>query len=82
MMQAPRVRRRWRMRSRRLVEGAGAVAFEGEQLFAGPEARFDSLPDPGEVWALPGLVFATGTYDRGVLVFETAAFDRSSTTPE
>ena len=28
---------------------AGAVAFEGEEVFAGPEDGLDSLPDGGEV---------------------------------
>jgi hypothetical protein len=42
------------------VEGAGAVAFEGEEVFAGVEDRFDSLPDGCEVWAAAGFVFAAG----------------------
>src|ERR1700676_3034642 len=46
------------------VEGAGAVAFEGEEVFAGPEDRFDPLPDRGEVWSLAGFVFASWT-DNG-----------------
>ena len=33
------------------VEGAGAVAFEGEQVFAGLEDRFDPLADRREVRA-------------------------------
>src|SRR5271157_3075919 len=48
------------------VEGAGAVAFEGEQVFAGPEDRLDPLPDRCEVRPLPGLVFASGTDEGGV----------------
>ena len=32
------------------VEGAGAVAFEGEEVFASPEDGLDPLPDRGEVW--------------------------------
>ena len=47
-------------------EGSGAVAFEGEQVFAGPEDRFDPLADRGEVRSLSGLVFAAGADDRGV----------------
>src|SRR5579884_1939287 len=47
-------------------EGAGAVAFQGEQVFAGPEDRFDSLPDRCEVRASTGFVFAAGADDRGV----------------
>src|SRR5882672_8946034 len=39
------------------VEAAGAVAFEGEQVFACPEDRFDPLPDRGE--AQPGLGFVS-----------------------
>ena len=59
------------------VEGAGAVAFEGEEVFAGLEDRFDPLPDRGEVGPAGGFVFAAGPDDRGVEfgggVFELAA---------
>jgi hypothetical protein len=48
------------------VEGSRAVAFEGEQVFAGPEDRLDPLPDRGEVGALSGLVLAPRSYDRRV----------------
>ena len=48
------------------VKGAGAVAFEGEQVFAGPEDRLDPLPDRGEVRTGCGFVFAVGADDRGV----------------
>ena len=41
------------------LEGAGAVAFEGEEVFAGQEDRLDPLPDRGEVWSLAGFVFAS-----------------------
>ena len=34
-----------------VVQGAGAVAFEGEDVFAGLEDRFDPLADRGEVRA-------------------------------
>src|SRR5579859_162213 len=47
-------------------EGAGAVAFEGEQVFAGPEDRFDALTDRCEVGPVSGFVFAAGPDDRGV----------------
>jgi len=47
-------------------EGAGAVAFEREQVFAGPEDRFDPLPQRSEVRAVAGLVIAAGTDDRGI----------------
>src|ERR1700688_965150 len=47
-------------------EGSCAVAFEGEEVFAGPEDRLDPLPDWREVGALSGLVFAAGPDDRGV----------------
>src|SRR5215475_4938833 len=40
------------------VQGAGAVAFEGEQVFAGLEDRLDALSDRCEVEPLAGLVFA------------------------
>src|SRR6476620_11270838 len=59
------------------VEGAGAVAFEGEQVFAGVEDRFDALSDRREVWPAGGLVFAARPDDRGVecggVGFERAA---------
>ena len=35
-------------------EGAGAVAFEGEDVFAGPEDRLDALSDRREVCPRPG----------------------------
>src|SRR5476649_829495 len=59
------------------VQGAGAVAFEGEQVFTGLEDRFDPLPDRRDVRPLAGLVFAFWPDDRGVEfgggVFELAA---------
>src|ERR1041384_7881123 len=59
------------------VKGAGAVAFEGEQVFAGLEDRFDPLPDRREVESLAGFVFAAGPDDRrvelGGELFELAA---------
>jgi len=45
------------------VEGAGAVAFEGEEVFAGADDRLDPLPDWGEMAALPGFVFAAVSHD-------------------
>src|SRR5271165_1308997 len=53
------------------VEGACAVAFEGEQVFAGPEDRLDPLPDRCEMGSLPGLVFAAGPHDRRVKVADS-----------
>src|SRR5215211_1602035 len=47
-------------------EGAGAVAFEGEQVFAGPEDRFDALADRCQVRAGAALVGASGPHDGGV----------------
>src|SRR5574338_791677 len=59
------------------VQAAGGVAFEGEQVFAGVEDRFDPLSDWGEVGAAVGLVFAAGPDDRRLEVsrglFELAA---------
>src|SRR5947199_10305358 len=48
------------------VEGSGAVVFEGEQVFAGLEDRFDALPDRCEVEPACGFVFAARADDRGV----------------
>src|SRR4029079_7512955 len=59
------------------VQGAGAVAFEGEQVFAGLEDRFDSLADRREMWVVTGFVFAARPADGRVEllggVFELAA---------
>src|SRR5215210_7333133 len=42
-------------------EGAGAVPFEREQVFAGPEDRLDPLPDRCQVSALvPGSFLRRG----------------------
>src|SRR3954469_22521364 len=48
-----------------VVGGAGSVAFEAEQVFAGDKDGFDSLPDRGEVDAVVGLVLAGWSDDRG-----------------
>src|SRR5919108_2880994 len=48
------------------VQGAGAVAFEGEDVFGGPVDRLDPLADRREVQALAGLVFAAWAMDRDV----------------
>src|SRR5574337_1008196 len=59
------------------VQGACAVAFEGEQALAGLEDRLDPLADRREVGAVGGFVFASGPDDRcgevGGKVFELAA---------
>src|SRR5271154_3177361 len=47
-------------------EGAGAVAFEGEEVFAGPEDAFDALADRREVRSGAGFVFAARSHERGV----------------
>src|SRR5229473_1307671 len=48
------------------VEGAGAMAFEGEDVFAGLEDRLDALADRREVRPTGRFVFAAGPHDRGV----------------
>jgi hypothetical protein len=48
------------------VQGAGAVALEGEDVLGGPVDRLDSLADRREVQPFAGLVFAAGAHDRGV----------------
>src|SRR5262245_48479887 len=59
------------------VQGAGAVALEGEEVFASLEDRFDPLPDRCEVEPVWGLVFAAraddGRVELGRGVFEVAA---------
>jgi len=59
------------------VEGSGAVSFECEQVFAGPEDRFDSLSDGGQAQPGLGFVFAGWPGDErvedGGVVFELAA---------
>jgi hypothetical protein len=47
-------------------QGACAVAFEGEQVFAGPEDALDALTDRGEVRPVAGFVFAARTDERRV----------------
>src|SRR5215204_4770501 len=43
-----------------VCQRAGAVAFEAEEVFAGPEDRLDPLPDRREVWAGLGFGLAGG----------------------
>ena len=47
-----------------VVEGARAVALEGEDVLAGLEDRFDPLADRREVWDASSLVFAAWSHDR------------------
>jgi hypothetical protein len=54
------------------VEGAGAVAFESEQVFAGLEDRLDPLRDRCEVGAAAAFVSATAR-DSGGELFDLAA---------
>src|SRR5262245_32670983 len=48
---------------RESVESAGAVSFQGEQVFAGLEDRFDPLPDRRELRAACCFVSASGPDD-------------------
>src|SRR3989442_6544719 len=48
------------------VEAAGAVAFEGEQVFAGVEDRSDRLSDRCQAQPGLGFVFAGGSGDERV----------------
>src|SRR5487761_2172243 len=47
-------------------EGTRAVAFEGQDVLAGPKDRLNPLADRGEVHVGAGLVGASGTHDRGM----------------
>src|SRR3954453_22188749 len=47
-------------------ERAGAVAFEREQVFAGPEDRLDALADRREMRSVVRFVLAPRTHDGGV----------------
>src|SRR5215218_1595805 len=49
-----------------LVQFAGAVTFESEDVFGGPEDRLDPLADRSQVRAATVLVLAPGAMDRGV----------------
>src|SRR6266496_1234768 len=49
-----------------LVQFAGAVTFEAEDVFGGPEDRLDPLADRSQVRAAAVLVLAPGAMDRGV----------------
>src|ERR1039457_6906525 len=53
-----------------VLKGACSVTFEGEDVLAGLEDRFDALADRGEVGASAGFVFASRSGDRGVEVGE------------
>ena len=53
-----------------VLKGACSVTFEGEDVFAGLEDRFDALADRVEVGASAGFVFASRSGDRGVEVGE------------
>src|SRR4051794_41338175 len=68
LIAAARARKRILDAGAEAVEGAGAVAFEGEQVFAGLEDRLDPLPDGCEVRSAAGLVFAAWPHDRCVEV--------------
>ena len=48
------------------IEGAGAVAFEGQDVFAGPEDSLDALADRREVRAVAALVLAARPDHGGV----------------
>src|SRR3954451_13155213 len=56
------------------VEGAGAVAFEGEDVFGGPEDAFDALADRREVRSGAGFGFAVRAQDQGA-DFANAGFE-------
>src|SRR5450830_611486 len=45
--------------------GARPVAFQGEQVLAGPEDRLDALADGGQLRAAAGFVLARRPDDRG-----------------
>src|SRR5271170_3999625 len=45
-------------------QGAGAVAFEREQVFAGPEDALDAFADRREVGSFAGFVFAARSDER------------------
>src|ERR1700679_441805 len=50
----------------KVLQGAGAVTLEGEDVLAGLEDRLDPLTDRREVRAGPWLVFAAGAHDARV----------------
>src|SRR5665811_977782 len=47
------------------LRGAAPVVFQGEGALAGPEDRFDTLADGGEVRSLSGLVFSLRPHQSG-----------------
>jgi hypothetical protein len=49
-------------------EGACAVAFEGEDVFEGPEDALDALADRCQVRTLAGFVATGWAHDRGVQI--------------
>jgi hypothetical protein len=57
-------------------EGAGAVTFERQELFAGPEDALDALADRGEVCSSSGFVAAQWADDRRARSLTSAAKSR------
>src|SRR3954466_2237469 len=53
-----------------VVERAGAVAFEGEQVLGCPVDRFDALAEGCGVWAAVGLVGSGGADEHGAEVVD------------
>jgi hypothetical protein len=49
-----------------VLQGAGAVTLEGEDVLAGLEDRLDALADRGEMGAATVLVFSPGAHDLSV----------------
>ena len=63
LMQAARQRKRCEDALTQTRHGARPVAFQGEQVLAGPEDRLDALADGRQVRPASGLVHARGAHD-------------------
>jgi hypothetical protein len=51
-------------------ESASSVTLQGKDVFAGPEDRFDALPDGSQMRTFSRLVFALGSSHRSLQVFD------------
>jgi len=51
-------------------ESASSVTLQGEDVFAGPEDRFDALPDGSQMRTFSRLVFALGSGHRSLQVLD------------
>ena len=57
------------------MQGAGAVAFEGEDVFGRPEDALDASADRRQVRAVSGLFIAAGRQDADLQLLAAGSLD-------